>query len=816
MNKFAELMKQRSSAELIEITTTLRDVFKNDAVTAAYKELQSRNISEEQFSELKTEFEIKEKQQEKIKAENLLRESEERFRKIFTEGPLGMFVASAGFRIKQVNETFCKMLGYEAEELLQLTLNDIALPMQMIRDADALKKVSRGDIKLFRSEKQYVKKDGNIFWGNLTVSALCDDKGHFLNYLCMVEDITERKNSEKIILKNKQFLDNLIESMSDGLSVLNKDGVRIMVNQAFCDMTGYSREELLYSPPPFPFWAPERIDEVKKAFTEMQYGIMQEQEFLFMRKSGERFSVSFSPSCMKNEQGETEFFIITFKDITERKQADNKLRQSEEKYKSLVENINVGIFQSTLDGRFIHANSAVIKMAGYESWEQFKELPTKALYTELKDRELFLNTMKEKGYVSNLEVRSLKKDGSEYWISISAVQMKDNDGKIFSFLGSIVDITKRKEAEKLNVESEQRFRMLTDASFEAITIHEKGIMLDANQNMAKLFGYEMNEFIGKSVLDLAAPESRELVMKNVQSGYEGMYEATGLRKDGTTFIAELIGRQIPYNGRTARVTALRDITVRKKVQEELEESHRLYHNLFNSTGTATIIVKKDSTIQLANVECYAVTGYSPAELKGSIWMKYVAPESMGMMKEYFKLRFTKPSEAPRRYETKLVNVKGEIRDVILNIGTIPKDDCIIVSMIDITERKKAEDELKISEEQFRKLFEESPIAKGVTDMEGNLLLFNDAILKITGYTRETIKTIGNIVNTYYNPADRARVVEIARKQNGLHELPLTLKHKDGTPYEALLTLTHMRFQGKDCWQAIIEKSTNRVEKARLN
>ena len=674
-------MKQRTSAELLEITTTFRDAYKSDAIIAAHKELERRNLNESELSEAVNILRSKEKELEKIKAENTSLENEERFQKIFNEGPLGMCVTSPGFRIKQVNETFCKMLGYTEDELLQLTTNDITLPMQLIKDNDALKKLSRGEINVFRKEKQYVRKDGNVFWGSLTASALHDNNGNFLNYFCMIEDITDRKNAERALFKNKHFLDSLVESLNVGISVVNKSGVRIMTNQALSDMTGFSREELLYAPPPFKLWPPEYAEAFKKDFTSMLFGSFIECERVFMRKNEERFPVLLSPSYIRNEQGELEYFIVSIKDISNQKTAELKLKQSEEKYRRLVEDINIGIFQSTPGGKFIHANSTVIKIAGYNDWEDFKNVTADQLYYEPADRIRFINEMSQKGFVSNFEVKSQKKDKSIYWINISAIPLKDPNGKIISFLGSVVEITERKKAEQELRESEQRFRHLTDASFEAIVIHEKGILLEANQNAEKMFGYDLSELIGMSVADLAYQESKQIVMNNTLAGYEKTYEATALRKDGSTFPTELIGRMIPYHGRTARVTAIRDISA----------------------------------------------------------------------------------------------------------------------------KKKAEEELKISEEQFRMLFQSSPIGKAVSDREGNLLLYNDAILHIGGFTKEDIKKVGNIVNMYYNPADRDRVVEIAVKQNGLFEFPLVFKHKNGAPYDALLTLTPFRFQGKDCWQVIVEK-----------
>lgn len=134
------------------------------------------------------------------------------------------------------------------------------------------------------------------------------------------------------------------------------------------------------------------------------------------------------------------------------------------------------------------------------------------------------------------------------------------------------EINERVRAEEALRESEERFRRLSDAAFEGIAIHDKGKILDANSKMAEMFGYKRSEFIGKHALDLAAPESRDLVLKHIQSGYEKPYEATGLRKDGTTFSGEVVGKPLPYQGRVVRVTAIRDITERKQAEEQIEAS----------------------------------------------------------------------------------------------------------------------------------------------------------------------------------------------------------------------------------------------------
>jgi PAS domain S-box-containing protein len=128
------------------------------------------------------------------------------------------------------------------------------------------------------------------------------------------------------------------------------------------------------------------------------------------------------------------------------RRADALLLASEEKYRTLVENLTVGVFQSTLDGTFLHANSAVIRMAGYDNWDAFQQRTAASLYADPADRQQLIAELLTRGRVWNVEARSTKKDGTIYWIAISAVLIKDKDGNPASILGSVMDITERKQA----------------------------------------------------------------------------------------------------------------------------------------------------------------------------------------------------------------------------------------------------------------------------------------------------------------------------------------------------------------------------------
>jgi PAS domain S-box-containing protein len=121
-------------------------------------------------------------------------------------------------------------------------------------------------------------------------------------------------------------------------------------------------------------------------------------------------------------------------------------------------------------------------------------------------------------------------------------------------------------------QSPERFHSLADVAFEGIAVHDQGRVLEANQACAAMFGYEPCDLIGKALMELVAPESREQVLQHIAAGYDQPYEAVGLRQDGTTFPVEMCGKPLVYQGRVARVAAVRDITRYKATEEALQQA----------------------------------------------------------------------------------------------------------------------------------------------------------------------------------------------------------------------------------------------------
>ena len=193
---------------------------------------------------------------------------------------------------------------------------------------------------------------------------------------------------------------------------------------------------------------------------------------------------------------------------------------------------------------------------------------------------------------------------------IHVLPIIDDDEKVVAVIEHLRDITERDQAQEAIRKSEARYRALSEATFEAIFISEKGICLDTNQRATELFGYGYDELIGIFGTDIIAPESKARVEKNMLSGYEKPYEVIAQKKDGTKFHVEIRGKMMTYEGKDARMTVIRDINEQKLAVEALQESEKRYRNLFNSIPIGLYRTSAEGSILDVNPAMLEILGYS--------------------------------------------------------------------------------------------------------------------------------------------------------------------------------------------------------------
>ncbi len=312
------------------------------------------------------------------------------------------------------------------------------------------------------------------------------------------------------------------------------------------------------------------------------------------------------------------------------------------------------------------------------------------------------------------------------------------DDQLLSNIGSALGFSLenlRQEGELR--ESEVRFRALVESAFEGIVISDDGMILEANESFATMFGYELPEVVGLSPFEATTPESAELIMKNIQSGFEKPYEITGVKKDGTTFDIEVVGKSCQFQGRSARITAFRDITEIKRAEETLRESETKFRTLAETSAAATFIFE-GTRFRYVNSATEALTGYDREELLAMNFWEVMHPNSRELIKERGLAR-QRGEDVPTRYEAELLTKDGEERWADISAGIIEFEGkpAVLGTAFDVTERKRAEDALRESETKFRTLAD--TVAAAAFIFQGTKIRYvNSAAEAVTGYTQEEL------------------------------------------------------------------------------
>jgi PAS domain S-box-containing protein len=290
-------------------------------------------------------------------------------------------------------------------------------------------------------------------------------------YIFDLEEIQEKAEELSIEhekLKHSQNLLMAILSSTKNGIVLIKNRKLSWCNKGFTDILGWSQEELVGKTTEVLYPNNEEYIRIGNAiYEELSQNRLTTFEYAFVHK--DRHCVPcLVTGCALDENDLSKGYVFSFTNITEQKRAEEALRESEEKYRTLVENVNVGIYRNTggPHGRFIQANPAIAKIHGYDSVEEFMKVSVSELYQNPDDRKRFVETIKKRGLVENEELQLRRKDGTNIWASCTARAQYDANGKIKWIDGVIEDITERKRAEEALREAKQAAEAANQAKSE--------------------------------------------------------------------------------------------------------------------------------------------------------------------------------------------------------------------------------------------------------------------------------------------------------------------------------------------------------------
>jgi PAS domain S-box-containing protein len=471
-------------------------------------------------------------------------------------------------------------------------------------------------------------------------------------------------------------------------------------------------------------------------------------------------------------------------------QKEQALRESEEKFRTLVEYALDGILILDLTGKILFANQAAGKIIEADNYRDMIGVKNVLEWIAPESQQDAIRDFSRvaqgiDGYIA--QYRLITAQRRERWVE--SIGKNILFGGIQAILISLRDITDRRQAEEALRESEQKFRAMVEQSNEGIIIVDfSGILLFANRRAMDIIENASDEDVtGKlNVLDFVSPELRKDAIRDfiqVSAGtdrYLVNYKIITLSKKERWI--ECIGKKIAFKGSPAMLLSFRDVTERRQMEEELRASEDRYRRLVENANEAILVIQ-DGRICFVNPKLEEIGMYTKEELAAKPFLEFVHPEDRAMVGEQHNRRLA-GENLQHSYTIRVLSRNGSVLWMEINSSLITweKRLAVLVLLSDITERKQAVEALRQSEEKYRSIIENIQDVYYRTDAAGNLLFVSPSAEKMFGYSSASEFYGKNIAETlYYKPEDRQKFLAELNKNGSVTEYEVMLKKLDGTP-----------------------------------
>jgi PAS domain S-box-containing protein len=651
--------------------------------------------------------------------EEYLRTEPQQLELIIESSPIIIFYKDKDGRFVRVNRTFAKALKMSEEEFIgksvfDLYSTEIARPM-----ADDDQEVIKSGRPKLNIIEEYESASG-VRWVQTDKIPILDKDGTAIGLVGFARDITKFKQVEEELSKSEAKYRELAESITDIFIGMDQNLIYTYWNKATEELTGIPAKDAL-GKSVFDLFPDDESTRKAVNYYRKALATKEPQHLVNERSLGGRNYV-FDISAYPTKDG----VCVYVKDITERRQLESALEESEKWYHLIFDNTPIGIGFATIDGKVITFNKAMETITGY-STDDFNKVGLADMYVNKVDRENLIRELVKHGSVIDYPARLKRKDGFEYDALITSKLTSIGDKE---FIQTILhDVTERKRAEQALRESEERYRTLVELSPEAIFVAIEGKHVFTNGAGLKLLGASSaEEIIGKPVMDIIHPSYHEFVAERMRYALEtGMAVPTTeekfIRLDGREIDVEVRVAPLIYQGKMAIQAVIRDITERQQAEEE-------YRTIIGAAMDGFWIIDMQGHFLDVNEAYCNLIGYRRDELLNMSITDIEAIEKQGAIAR----RIRRIQEIGQdRFETRHRRKNGEIVDVEVSVNYLALGSGrLVVFVRDITERKKADESLRASESRYRLL------AENVRDV----IWSTDMNLKFT-YVSPSIKYLGD-------------------------------------------------------------------------
>ena len=518
-------------------------------------------------------------QDKKEPHKNLLWPSENLFRYLVENANDIVYSLTADGIFTYVSPAWTEILGHDIRDVVGQSIGAFVHPEDIPLCRAFLEQVVATGEKQAGVEYRVRHKTGAWRWHTTNASPIRQADGKIVSYVGIARDVTDRRCAEESLRYSEKLYRSVIDNIKDTFYRADTAGKLIIISPSGTTLLGYDTvEEMIGLDIANSIYVnPEDRKNILSAIAER--GFVTDFEVKLRRRDGAPVDVSTSSHRYFDENGTILGIEGVLRDITERKQTENKLRDSEAKFHALAESSPSAIFliQNT---KYIYINQAFESMVGYTMDDladmNFWDIVHPDFREMVKNRGL--SRLNGERQPSRYEIKFITKNGHERWMDFAATAIEFENKP--TILGSTFDITERKRAEEALRESEDKFRVLTEKAVVGVYLIRDGVFQYVNPKAADILGYPEDEIVMKVATDFVVPEDLPMVRAYFRRRISGevdslRYELRMIKKSGDVIFVEVYGSRIVYNGQAAIIGTLLDISDRKRAEEEARHREKL-------------------------------------------------------------------------------------------------------------------------------------------------------------------------------------------------------------------------------------------------
>jgi PAS domain S-box-containing protein len=567
----------------------------------------------------------------RVRSEEETRRVQALLRDAFEEAPVGMALVRPDGSYFQVNRAFCETLGYAEDELLSgKTWSSITHPDDLARSREFVEGILSGALDSYHLEKRYVRGDGQTVWASVNVSLVRDGAGAPQHFVAKVQDVTRERRYKEALERLSRQHQLILSSAAEGIFGLDRQGKATFVNPAGARMIGHRPEDLVgrvmhevchhTRPDGSPY--PREECPAHRSLREGEAHAVADE--VYFRADGTSFPVEYETTPIE-EDGEVVGAVVTFRDVTERRKSEEALKESEERYRLLVD-LSPDAIAIHADGRFVYVNRASERLLGAEAAEivgrDLREVVPPEHRAEVTER---LREARSSGARSEpFAQKLLRFDGETLDVEVVGAPVTFGGRPARQIV--VRDVTERKRSEAALRESEERFRLVARATNEVIWDEDlRSGSLRWDGATRDMFGYAPQE-VGSDGWweDHLHPDDRERVVSGMEAVLRGEGEVWSdeyrfRRRDGS--YAVVVDRCFVVrdgaSGEAVRVVgSMRDVSEERRAEEALRRSEERFRLLAESTSDLVCLHEPDGRYLYVSPSCRRLLGYDPEELVG--------------------------------------------------------------------------------------------------------------------------------------------------------------------------------------------------------